>query len=187
MKKPLLLLAGMLFVLLPLQPSQVQALSCAEPRSMEEAYIYYDAILEGHLDKSVSHFNRNELRITVKTSYKGVGEERIIADEDKFWGVVNGPSASGEDYLFFLKIKGDHWENPLCAPSRPVAESAAALAYLKGKEIPLQRAAEPAAQDTAWKNLIQAQGSLTVAGLILAAAALGALGLAAVLRRRRRR
>ncbi|MGN7454163.1 hypothetical protein ACTHPH_04995 [Paenibacillus pasadenensis] len=134
-----------MMALLLVRPPQADALSCVEIRSGADAYAAYDGIAVGRVKKVREGVERNSLRIAVETSYKGVVSERITADEDKFWGALNGPSQAGEKYLFFLKAKGERWENPLCAPSKSMQDAAAELAFLKGKEIPLEREPAPLA------------------------------------------
>ncbi|QJC50713.1 hypothetical protein HGI30_03395 [Paenibacillus albicereus] len=179
-KLPGIVLAIIMMTLLLVLPAQAQALSCTELRSGEEAYAAYDGIAVGRVERVSEGRERNLVRIAVETSYKGVVSERIVAEEDKSWGALNGPSQVGEEYLFFLRTKGEHWENPLCAPSRPIHASAKELAFLMGKEIPLER--EPADAGEGWRHTLQraAEG-------VFAAAAIGwiAAGIVIAVRQRR--
>lgn len=169
----LLILLGMLAASYP--PDRAEALSCAELMPIEKAYGYYDAVIVGHVDKVVKRGDRHELHLTVKSSYKGIRSSRIVADEDRNWGALDGPALSGAEYLFFLKSTGDGWENPLCAPSKLTSASAAELAYMKGREIPLESAAD------------DAEGRENTALKIAAAAVFVTLGLIVILRSMRRR
>lgn len=115
------------------------ALSCVEMPPIEKAYEKYDAIIVGHVDKVIRHKDRNEVKITISRSFKGIKQDNIAVDENITWGALNGPSEVGEDYLFFLKSEEGRWSNPLCAPTMKIAEASEQLEFLQSKEIPMKR------------------------------------------------
>ncbi|NRF93439.1 hypothetical protein HQN89_21055 [Paenibacillus frigoriresistens] len=121
-------------------PANTYALSCAQIPSMDQAYDRYDAVLIGLVEGVVRKKNSNQIQVTVVKSFKGIEEHTIKVDEDITWGSLNGPSEKGMHYLFFLKKNGIDWVNPLCSPSKKLADASKELDYLKDKEIPLKEA-----------------------------------------------
>lgn len=136
-KMNILMLAFALIIMGQLQPSTVQALSCAEIPAIEEAYKKYDGVVVGYVHGLDEKRNYNEIKVTVDKSFKGIQEKDITFHENKTWGNLNGPSEVGEQYLFFLTIKDGNWENPLCSPSMKMVDASEELAFLKDKEIQL--------------------------------------------------
>lgn len=135
MKKFMLMMLLVSFIIPQLSMQEASALSCASRMSIEEAYDYYSGIVVAKVDKLVERSEYNELQITVSKSYKGVTESKIILAENKTWGAINGPSIVGEEYLFFLKEHGVGWENPLCSPSEKTSTMSKELEFLKDKEM----------------------------------------------------
>jgi len=105
---------------------------------MDQAYDRYDGVLIGLIEGVVRKKNSNQIQVTVVKSFKGIEEHTIKVDEDITWGSLNGPSEKGVHYLFFLKKSGNDWVNPLCSPSKKLADASKELDYLKDKEIPLK-------------------------------------------------
>ncbi|MDR6881153.1 hypothetical protein [Bacillus sp. 3255] len=116
-----------------LLPDRAFALSCAAPRSIEESYAYYDAVVVANVDEVHERRSGKELKLTVLASFKGLEERNITAMEDLTWGT----SRRGTQYLFFLKKKDADWEHPLCSPTKMTADAARELEYLKEREIPI--------------------------------------------------
>lgn len=116
-----------------LVPDRASALSCAAPRSIEESYANYDAVVVANVDEVKERRSSKELKLTVLESYKGLEERNVTVTEDFTWGT----SQRGTQYLFFLKKKDGAWENPLCSPTKMAVSAAQELAFLKDKEIPL--------------------------------------------------
>lgn len=129
-------LLGLAILFLLIQPTQAQALSCVAPPSPKEAYAQYDAVVVGSVTQVKSDGAVNRVRLTVSDSYKGVRQNELTVLENATWGALWGPSAVGETYLFYLMHTEDGWENPLCAPSRRIADAQDDLAFLQGKELP---------------------------------------------------
>jgi len=127
----------LLILFLMLLPSQAFALSCVEIPTKEAAYEKYDGIIIGKVKEVVRKKEHNEVKLEVVKSYKAIDQTLLSVNENITWGALSGPSEVGEQYLFFLKKEGTEWENPLCAPSNKVSESANELDFLKDKEIPL--------------------------------------------------
>ncbi|NOU84459.1 hypothetical protein GC102_01525 [Paenibacillus sp. LMG 31460] len=121
-------------------PTNTYALSCAQMPSMEQAYEQYDGVIIGLVEGVVRKKESNQIQLTVVKSFKGIEERTINVDEDITWGSLNGPSEKGVHYLLFLKKKGNEWVNPLCSPSKKLADASKELDYLKDKEIPLKEA-----------------------------------------------
>lgn len=105
----ILLLISSLFLI----PSQVSALSCAEPLPVEIAFDEYDAVLIGSVETIKTTSSARTLTIQVETSFKGVDENRITVLEDVTWG----ESREGATYLFFLTREEGKWLHPLCSPT----------------------------------------------------------------------
>lgn len=135
MKKVMLMLLFISFMIPQLPMHEASALSCASKLSNEEAYEHYNGIVVAKVDKLVERGEYNELQITVSKSYKGITDSKLTFIEDKTWGAINGPSVVGEEYLFFLKGNENGWENPLCAPSEKTDRMIKELAFLKDKEL----------------------------------------------------
>ncbi|NOU73662.1 hypothetical protein GC098_19930 [Paenibacillus sp. LMG 31458] len=121
-------------------PVNTYALSCAQMPSMEQAYEQYDGVIIGLVEGVVRKKESNQIQLTVVKSFKGIEEHTINVDEDITWGSLNGPSEKGVHYLLFLKKKGNEWVNPLCSPSKKLADASKELDYLKDKEVPLKEA-----------------------------------------------
>ncbi|MCM3749711.1 hypothetical protein M3223_20370 [Paenibacillus pasadenensis] len=142
MKKLVLLLTMFLVFFSTFPSSQVYALSCEEIPSKERAYQKYDGIIVGVVEKIDSNFifkneSSRKVKLTVKQSYKGVRERTITIDEDPSWGRLIESGSIGKEYLVFLKRENEKWINPLCSPTRPVAEAKEELAYWKEKKLML--------------------------------------------------
>lgn len=129
-----LLSLAILFLLI--HPTQAQALSCASLPSPEEAYKHYDAVVVGSVKQVESDGETNRVQLAVTSSYKGVKQAELTVLENASWGSIWGPSVVGETYLFYLKHTDNGWENPLCAPTRRIADAQDALAFLQNKELP---------------------------------------------------
>jgi len=129
----ILLLLGALF---PLYSAPTYALSCVEPPPVEEAYKKYDGVIVARVDEVMRQKEWTEVKLTISKSFKGIEQTNISVVEDLTWGSLWGPSKPGEEYLFFLKKMDAGWENPLCSPTRKVADASKELAFLKDKEIP---------------------------------------------------
>lgn len=136
MKKLIMLIALLVFLF----PANTYALSCAQMPSVEQAYEQYDGVIIGLVEGVVRKKESNQIQLTVVKSFKGIEEHTIKVDEDITWGSLNGPSEKGVHYLLFLKKKGNEWENPLCSPSKKLADASKELDYLKDKEVPLKEA-----------------------------------------------
>lgn len=183
MKKPVLLLTMFLVLFSTFPSSQVYALSCAEIPSKERAFQKYDGIIVGVVETIDENFNfgnenSRKVKLMVKQSYKGVRERTITIDEDPIWGRLIESGSIGKEYLVFLKRENVKWINPLCSPTRPVAEAAEELAYWKGKELQLPDLANNNPAKTAFS------ANWTITGII---AAIAAVGLIAFFRRRKRK
>ncbi|WP_159887355.1 hypothetical protein [Paenibacillus puerhi] len=113
------------------------ALSCVEAPSIAKAYKSYEGLVVGHVVNVEQTKEYNQVHIQVKRSFKGVETDTLTVEENITWGSLWGPSEKGEDYLFFLNQKEGQWENPLCAPTKKIAEASGELKFLKNKEIPL--------------------------------------------------
>lgn len=128
-----------------LVPDRASALSCAAPRSIEESYANYDAVVVANVDEVNEKRSGKELKLTVLTSFKGLEERKITVAEDLTWGT----SKRGTQYLFFLNEKDGAWEHPLCSPTKTTGAAAQELAFLKDKEIPIPEMKVPAAAEGA--------------------------------------
>jgi hypothetical protein len=135
--KALLIAAGLLAVLFPQHPRNAFALLCAPPNPIDALYERSDGIVLAKVEKVARAEDNTIVQVRVLKSYKGVTDNRFSFGESPVYGSYWGPSEKGQTYLFFLR-KGDAgWENPLCSPTRREAEAVKELAFLKGKEIPL--------------------------------------------------
>lgn len=130
------LLVTMFFVFL--LPSNVMALSCVEPPSIEEAYEKYDGVIMGQVEDVTWNKQSNQIKLKVIKSYKGIDENSLLIEENITWGSLWGPSEVGKEYLYFLRQTESGWENPLCSPTKKVADTSDELRYLKDKEITLK-------------------------------------------------
>ena len=74
----------------------------------------------------------------------------MVVAEDFTWGT----SERGKSYLFFLKKKEGGWENPLCSPTKLAGNASGELSFLKEKEIPLNSAESPAANEKVCTNVL---------------------------------
>lgn len=136
--KKLLLIAFVIISISQFHPKEVYALSCVQPPAIEGAYEEYDAVVVGHVDEIIQHEDRNEVRLTLSKSFKGIEMNKIAVNESITWGSLWGPSKVGEEYLFFLRMVDGSWENPLCSPTKRIVGDSAELDSLRGKEIPLR-------------------------------------------------
>ncbi|GBF75107.1 hypothetical protein PA598K_03491 [Paenibacillus sp. 598K] len=127
-------------LLLGVLSPRADALSCVSVPNVEEAYTKYDRIVVAKVEsvRRVSPFSgENKVKLAVERSFKGKVESQLTIREDFTWGALNGPSEKGETYLFFLNQKDGQWHNPLCAPSKPIAEASDMLAYLDEYDAPV--------------------------------------------------
>lgn len=168
-------LLGLALLFLLIQPTQAQALSCASLPSPKEAYQQYDAVLVGSVRQVESDGNVNRVQVTVASSYKGVKQKELTVLENATWGAAWGPSVVGETYLFYLKHTADGWENPLCAPSRRIADAQDDLAFLQNKVMPVRDASGQSAsaspRATSGRASYAAVGSVVL--IVLAVAGIG--------------
>jgi MYXO-CTERM domain-containing protein len=137
--KAWLITAGLLAILSSQPPRYAAALSCVPPKPIDVLYERSDGIVLAKVEKVTGAVNNDSRNVQVRVlqSYKGVTDSSLTLLENSSWGSYWGSSEKGQTYLFFLR-KGDAgWENPLCSPTRREAEAVKELAFLKGKEIPL--------------------------------------------------
>jgi len=170
-------LLGLTILFLLLQPAQAQALSCVSLPSPQEAYLQYDAIVVGSVKQVKSDGGMNRVLLTVTSSYKGVEQKELTVMENATWGAVSGPSVVGETYLFYLTHTADGWENPLCAPSRRIADAQEDLAFLQGKELPVSGASDRSAAAASPRTPSGSRASYAAIGsvvlIVLAVAGIG--------------
>ena len=155
-------LLGLALLFLLIQPAPAQALSCASLPSPKEAYRHSDAVVVGSVKQVEPDGDMNRVQLTVTSSYKGIGqkEKELTVMENATWGAAWGPSAVGETYLYYLKHTADGWENPLCAPSRRIADAQDDLIFLRSKTL---------SSSTGWTYAAIGAGAL----IVLAVAGIG--------------
>lgn len=116
------------------------ALSCVG-FTLEEAYERYDAVIVGQVDamervSRTSEYNRTE--VTVLRSFKMIEDRQLSVLENMTWGAGFAPSEVGGQYLMYLNMTDEGWEQPLCSPGMLIAHKADELAWLSDKEIALK-------------------------------------------------
>lgn len=175
--RTLFMAAALLAILYARLPQYAAALSCAQPLPIDKLYENSDGIILGEVQKVTRNNDSNTVRVKVHKSYKGVTDASLSLNENVTWGSLWGPSEEGQEYLFFLKKSGSEWENPLCSPTRKQADATKELAFLQGKEIPLNNASAP--QDASGSN------RWLIAGVALCISGLAGFGAYRMARRRR--
>ncbi|MNN09737.1 hypothetical protein D3C76_100540 [compost metagenome] len=154
-------------LVIPLRPASVAALSCAELPTVEDGINKYDGVVVAEVIKVDEKKKGNLITLAIESSFKGITEKKLTIEEDKVWGSLNGPSAVGSKYLFFLNQRDDDagWENPLCSPSKPVAGvTAEELEFLSARELELT----PQEATVKTKSLGKIPVAYTIAGLTAA-------------------
>lgn len=141
-----MLLAGMALLFLNFgHLRQAEALSCVPPRPIDEALGQYDGVIVGKVESvEQGSGDYNEVTLRVLSSYKAITEHTLVVRENVTWGSLWGNSQVEEEYLFFLQEQDGIWENPLCAPTRKLADAKEELEYLRGKELALKPVVLPA-------------------------------------------
>lgn len=160
---------------------QASALSCVEIPTIPEAYQKYDGVVIGRVVSVQEKRQNNQVKLSVMRSFKGIKEEKLDIFEDKFWGALSGPSVLHEEYLFFLNYEeGQGWVNPLCTPTKKVADiSGDEFTFLDARELQLT------VDGTEGAMPIHASRSYIVWGSAIVAVILGIAGWYLWLRRRR--
>ncbi|MNC19462.1 hypothetical protein D3C75_673950 [compost metagenome] len=164
-KGPLLILV-LLAVLYPQHSRHTSALSCEVIYSVEMIYEKYDGVILAKVQKvSREKDDSNQVRVQVLKSYKGVTDASLTLTESSGFGSFWGLSEKGQTYLFYLKKNETGWENPLCSPTLKQGDAVKELAFLEGKELPLNGVSEPSGTSggTVW---LVTSGALCLSGLL---------------------
>lgn len=135
MKKFIISVLLMTFLIFPQHLQNSYALSCAEPDLPHIAYDKHDAVIIGTIIEVEEQSEENTKVLTVKVdkSYMGINTKIVTVHEMLSWS----ESYVDQTQLFFLVKAEDRWFNSLCGPS--TSNIALADQYLSDKtELPLQ-------------------------------------------------
>ncbi|WMT40400.1 hypothetical protein RE628_24855 [Paenibacillus sp. D2_2] len=97
-----------LFILLlinPLYTQQTLALSCAVMYSIPEAYRKYDGVVIGQVESVKEKRENNQVKLSIKRSFKGITEEKLVIVEDKTWGLYRDQAFLMKSICSFLLTK----------------------------------------------------------------------------------
>jgi hypothetical protein len=158
------LLAALFYTQLP---RHAAALSCVPPAPVDRTYEKYDGVIIGKVEKITGLDEvSNTVKLKVIKSYKAINTDSVTVKENSSWGSFWGPSEAGQEYLFYLKQTESQWENPLCSPTKRLADGAKDLEYLTGKEIPLTKADGTAGfSHQAWNKPVMLTGAVCLSVL----------------------